>query len=346
MAVSACAPAPRPRQAPSSSWIQARISTGSRARGASTRRRRRARLAGRELGQHAAQRGTAAEAQRHRLAEARGAAVGVQSQDDHLARVELAARGPVPLPEGERDRDRFESDDAHAERQDAAAVSRLRAAAGPLRAPGRSRRPPRRRRAGRRSAARAAFSAGPSVRLRTARIGLAASGIVIRATSAGAQRVAGDQHQRQQQVGGDDHPGVEVPGPLAAEPHRERALAGAAVGVDVADVVDDEDRRREQADRDREQERRQVELLELHVVGAVDGDEPEEDEDEDLAEALVAVGLRAARVEDAGGDREHADGDDDRADLDRQVEAGERGDAERGPGRVEDALRGARGRRR
>ena len=50
--------------------------------------------------------------------------------------------------------------------------------------------------------------------------------------------------------------------------------------------------------------------LDLHVVGAVDGDQAEEEEDEDLAEAGVAVGPRAAGVEDAGGDREGADQED------------------------------------
>ena len=47
-----------------------------------------------------------------------------------------------------------------------------------------------------------------------------------------------------------------------------------------------------------------VDLLELHVVGAVHGDKAEEEEDEELAHPRVAVGPRPAGVEDAGGDRE------------------------------------------
>ena len=41
----------------------------------------------------------------------------------------------------------------------------------------------------------------------------------------------------------------------APEPHRERALAGAPVGLEVAHVVDHQDRRRQQADRHGEHER-------------------------------------------------------------------------------------------
>jgi hypothetical protein len=43
-------------------------------------------------------------------------------------------------------------------------------------------------------------------------------------------------------------------GALAPEPHRQRPLARAPVGLQVADVVDDEDRGHEHADRDGERE--------------------------------------------------------------------------------------------
>ena len=75
-------------------------------------------------------------------------------------------------------------------------------------------------------------------------------------------------------------------------------------------------------------------LLELDVVGAVDGHEPEEQEHEHLAEAGVAVGPRAAGVEDAGGDRDGADGEDLRAGDGRQVDADAERRGERDPGRV------------
>ena len=61
--------------------------------------------------------------------------------------------------------------------------------------------------------------------------------------------------------------------------------------------------RGEQADRHGEHEGLPRQLLDLHVVGAGHRDEAEEQEDEDLAEALVAVGPRAAGVEHAGEDR-------------------------------------------
>ena len=116
-------------------------------------------------------------------------------------------------------------------------------------------------------------------------------------------------------------------------------LPGAAVRVDVADVVDHQDRGRQQADRDREPERQPVEVLELHVVRAVDGDQPEEQEHEQLAHAGVAVGPGPAGVEDARGDRGGADGDDHPAGDGRQVDPGDDRDAERQPGGVEHAAR-------
>ena len=105
------------------------------------------------------------------------------------------------------------------------------------------------------------------------------------------------------------------------EPHRQRALARAAVGVDVAHVVDDQDRGGEQADRHRQRERLPAEVLDLHEERAGDGDDAEEQEHEQLAEALVAVRARAARVEHAGEDRRDPDqqqlpaGDDDQVDA-------------------------------
>ena len=57
---------------------------------------------------------------------------------------------------------------------------------------------------------------------------------------------------RHDQEGEHEHRREQPAGALAAEPHGERALAGAAVGLDVADVVDDQDRGGQQADRDRQ----------------------------------------------------------------------------------------------
>ena len=65
--------------------------------------------------------------------------------------------------------------------------------------------------------------------------------------------------------------------------------------LDVAQVVDHEQRRREQADGDGRQNGEGGDAPEAEIGGADDGDEAEEDEDEDLAEARVAVGARARR---------------------------------------------------
>ncbi len=134
---------------------------------------------------------------------------------------------------------------------------------------------------------------------------------------------------RRQQVGEDEHRRVHAAGPLAAEADRERPLARAAVGVDVADVVDDQDRRGEQPDRDRQRERLPAQVRHLDEERAGDRDNAEEQEHEHLAQSLVAVGSRAAGVEHAGEDRGGADqqqlpaGDDDQVDArqHRQAEA-------------------------
>ena len=171
----------------------------------------------------------------------------------------------------------------------------------------------------------APLSAGPSVRVRTVR------------TTGDRQRHG---EQRQQQPGREraeqprqlrgheraaDHRDVEDARALAPQPHRQRALARAPVGLEVADVVDDEDRRGEQADRHGEHERLPLELLDLRVVRAGHRDDAEEQEHEDLAEALVAVGPRPAGVEHAGEDRGRADQQQLPARGRDQVGAGEHG---------------------
>ena len=110
--------------------------------------------------------------------------------------------------------------------------------------------------------------------------------------------------------------------------HREGALAGHRVGRDVAQVVGDQDRAGQRADADRGVQRRPLPGLGLDVRRADDRDQPEEHEHHHLAEAEVAVGLRAAGVEPG---RQHAD----RADRDqppggrrREHQPGDRRDAE------------------
>src|SRR5215204_1467303 len=104
-----------------------------------------------------------------------------------------------------------------------------------------------------------------------------------------------------------DEAGVEVPRALPAQPHGQRHLPGTAVGVDVAGVVDDEDRGGEAADRQGEPERQPVQVLELDVVGAVHGHQSEEEEDEELTQPRVAIRSRSTRVQHAGEDRGRTD---------------------------------------
>ena len=119
------------------------------------------------------------------------------------------------------------------------------------------------------------FKAGPSVRFTSpasgrprsaTRKGRSAAGLTRRRPerSVGRRR---RQHERRKS----DRVG-------AAHPYGKGHLAGATIGFDVANVVDDQDRRGKEANRDREPERQGVkELLELYV-GAVDGDQAEEEE--------------------------------------------------------------------
>src|SRR6202030_2852671 len=96
-----------------------------------------------------------------------------------------------------------------------------------------------------------------------------------------------------------EHRRVEAARAGPPQAQRQRALARAAVGLEVAHVVDDEDRTREQADWHGAHERLPGKLLHLHEVRARDGDDAEEQEHEHLTETLVSIRPRASRVEDA-----------------------------------------------
>ena len=171
--------------------------------------------------------------------------------------------------------------------------------------------------------ASAPFSAGPSVRVRTTRTSDSASGIAAQQSSSHGDHPERPQRRRARERAG-EHRGVQRARALAPQPHRERALAGAPVGVDVAHVVDDEDRARQQPDGDRAAERLPWQRLDLDEVGADDGDDAEEQEHEQLAEALVSVGSRAARVQHAGEDRRRSDREQLRAGDGDQVGAARR----------------------
>ena len=145
----------------------------------------------------------------------------------------------------------------------------------------------------------------------------------------------GQRRGRERQV---DQQRVADPRPVSPEPHRQGLLARPAVGLEVARVVDHQDRGRQQADRDREHERLPVELLELGEERAGHGDEAEEEEDEHLTETLVPVRARAARVEHAGEDRGDADQQDLPTRGDDQVDADQHRQAERDVGRDQHLL--------
>ena len=127
---------------------------------------------------------------------------------------------------------------------------------------------------------------------------------------------------------------VEEAGRPVAESDREGLLARGAVGRDVAQVVDDEQRAGQRTDGRTGHDREGGQALRHDVGRAGGGDEPEEDEHEQLAEAVVAVGLRPAGVEPARGDGGRPDQQQDGADGDGEGQTGQGGDAEgeeRGP---------------
>ena len=82
-----------------------------------------------------------------------------------------------------------------------------------------------------------------------------------------------------------------------ADAHRERALAGDAVGVDVAHVVGEQDRARREPDRERAEPRRRPGSCSCCTYALpTRRDEAEEHEHHHFAEPDVAVRLRAAGV--------------------------------------------------
>ena len=139
----------------------------------------------------------------------------------------------------------------------------------------------------------AATSDGASWWFRTSRIGRTASGAARSASSAGG---ASTPHATTATSAPTMHTTYSSRARAAPDAHRERPLAGDAVGVDVAHVVGEQDRARRQADGERTEPRRRRDRLVLHVRAADRRDEAEEHEHHHFAEPDVAVRLRAAGV--------------------------------------------------
>ncbi len=115
-----------------------------------------------------------------------------------------------------------------------------------------------------------------------------------------------------------------------AEAHGQGVLAHLGVARDVAEVVHHQQRGGQHAHRHRGPQAECREVAELHVGGAGRGDDAEEHEHEELAEAGVAVGPRASRVEPPGGDGQGTDHEQLPAHGHGQRQARHTGDAERG----------------
>ena len=84
----------------------------------------------------------------------------------------------------------------------------------------------------------------------------------------------------------------------------KRALSSHAIGVDVSQVVDDEDGRDQAAHRDRCEQCQSSDVMRHDKGRAYHGYRSEENEDEELAQSQVTKWLRARGIGDGSGDRQ------------------------------------------
>ncbi len=106
----------------------------------------------------------------------------------------------------------------------------------------------------------------------------------------------------------------------------------ASIAVEVAVVVDGDDRRRVQTDQHGDDQRGRRQRQRLQVIAAADGDESEKDEDERFAERAVGDRRRPAGIGPAGRERGEADDDDRPAAVGDQIDAAQEGEREGQPG--------------
>ena len=97
---------------------------------------------------------------------------------------------------------------------------------------------------------------------------------------------------------------------MIAETYGKRLLANCAIGWDVAQVVDDQQRARKGANCAAHHDGECSDLLRNAIGGADGGDESEEHEHEQFAEAEIAIRLGSAGVEPCGQQRGGAHGDE------------------------------------
>ena len=148
------------------------------------------------------------------------------------------------------------------------------------------------------------ISAAPTAPPSTARTGATAS-VDREQTGQRRRSPRGSQHGEPE---GDRHqPGVQPPGPAVAESDREGLLADLAIGRDVAEVVDHEQRACKRSCGAARDDRQRGDLCDCRIGRTGGGNQSEEHEDEELSETEVPVRLRAAGVEPSGGERSCAD---------------------------------------
>ena len=147
-----------------------------------------------------------------------------------------------------------------------------------------------------------------------------------------------EDDDRDRERRGDEHEQQDA-GSLTAQPRGQRSFAGGRIGFDIAQVVEDKDRRREKSHPASHQDAERGDSTGLHINRADRRHEAEEEEDEDLAQAEVAVWSRPPRVQPAREQARRAD--DQQPPVDGQAESDPQhgGDAEGGDRRPPDLRR-------
>ena len=126
-----------------------------------------------------------------------------------------------------------------------------------------------------------------------------------------------DRHEERQR----HQEGVQVARRVVPEAHGRGELARGGVGVDIAQVVGDQDRRRERPDRNGDADADGVDAPAHDKLRAAHGDESEEHEHGDLAEPGIPVRPRTSGVEPRGEDADSADQDQPPVGCQRQPHA-------------------------
>src|SRR5215204_891055 len=104
----------------------------------------------------------------------------------------------------------------------------------------------------------------------------------------------------------------------------KRSLSSHAIGVNVAQVVDDEDGRDQAAHRDGREQSQSGDVMRHNKGRTYHGYRSEEKEDEELAQSQVTKWLGACGISDGSGDRQQTEHRQNRPTSPDEIETGSR----------------------